>query len=824
MRARWPRWVLCIALLALIGSLFALRRLHADTSLEALFANNNRAATAMVRVLNGYRAAAELIVLASTSGKDAAPAQLQQFAGDLQAAIANDPETSRLAGSVIWRTDAQSQDFFENVVVPHGLFYLDDQSFAAAKHRLTKEEIFQQVRQDHAMLATPGPAAQQLAKLILLDPLRLHEFILNRLNTLRPFKTYQNSSAFLSPDGRSILIRIQGKKPVSDLQFSRDFSAAIMRVANAVNRNHLELNFTGSYAIAAVSQAAIRSDVISSVVGSVIFLQLLFVFAYRKPIGSFALALVPIALGIVLGLAAYSLLKTTFTPVAAAIGGILAGMGIDYSIQFLAHFQHRQMENGDAASAALKTLRSLWPALLAAWVTSLMGFAAIGAANVRALRDFSLLGSLGLTGAFAAAMTILPAIVALIGKKKSSVGDMRGFIASSGILHWIAGQRRILFTAGVILCAIAGAIFIMHGKSFSLDPDLAALNPQPNPPLDAEKIVQERMGTSPQGMICYLEADSQEELVSLAHRAGQRIRGLPGISGTFGLDSLLPDPAVAKRRIDHLDPHLADEVLANLRAALQENGFRFEAFAGYASFLQSLITDRHPPDLQALQKYPSLAETILPMDVSRQVREHFDAVTYIFTDAHSGDVIESVRTALADTPGATLTGLGVLSHDAEANAGRQFPRLILVALIANVLYLLIYFRNVHDLVLSFLPTVVSLGCILIFVSLSGLRLNIINLVAFPLLLGIDVDYGVFLVAAARRKRRKIMSQDELMQSLSPSFSAVLLCASATILGFGSLLFTSIPAIHALGLLVSIGILACVAAIALICVPLMGMGW
>jgi predicted RND superfamily exporter protein len=38
------------------------------------------------------------------------------------------------------------------------------------------------------------------------------------------------------------------------------------------------------------------------------------------------------------------------------------------------------------------------------------------------------------------------------------------------------------------------------------------------------------------------------------------------------------------------------------------------------------------------------------------------------------------------------------------------------------------------------------------------------------------------------------------------------------------LFTSIPAIHALGLLVSIGILACVAAIALICLPLMLMGW
>jgi uncharacterized protein len=207
-----------------------------------------------------------------------------------------------------------------------------------------------------------------------------------------------------------------------------------------------------------------------------------------------------------------------------------------------------------------------------------------------------------------------------------------------------------------------------------------------------------------------------------------------------------------------------------------------------------------------------------------------EAVTYVFTGNETADTdkkdasVEMIRHSLSELPGATLTGMGVLSHDAEANVARQLPRLICVAMIAIAAYLLIHFRNLTDLILSLLPTLFSLACVLAFDRLSGTRLNIINLVAFPLLIGIDVDYGVFLVSAARHKRRSGLGQEELLAHISPSFSAVILCAAATILGFASLLMTSIPAVHSLGLLVSVGILACGAAIGLLCVPAICMGW
>ena len=43
---------------------------------------------------------------------------------------------------------------------------------------------------------------------------------------------------------------------------------------------------------------------------------------------------------------------------------------------------------------------SLWPAMVAAWATSIVGFVAVSWSKVQALQDFAVLGSLGLTGAF----------------------------------------------------------------------------------------------------------------------------------------------------------------------------------------------------------------------------------------------------------------------------------------------------------------------------------------------------------------------------------------------------------------------------------------
>jgi predicted exporter len=77
------------------------------------------------------------------------------------------------------------------------------------------------------------------------------------------------------------------------------------------------------------------------------------------------------------------------------------------------------------------------------------------------------------------------------------------------------------------------------------------------------------------------------------------------------------------------------------------------------------------------------------------------------------------------------------------------------------------------------------------------------------LIGIDVDYGIYLVSLARKT------------AAQSGAHAVVVCATSMIAGYASLVFTSVPAIQSLGVIVSAGVACCLAgAIFLLC-PLLG---
>jgi predicted RND superfamily exporter protein len=810
------------ALLLAALALWTVLRLRMDTSLAGLFDPRQPAAAAMVRVMEHFKAVEELIVLAETDSPQPQPEQLTQFAQRLESQIKADPSASNMSEGVIWRADEQQRKFFEQVLVPHGLFYLDDAALEAAKKRLTREEMTAHIRGNEAMIATPGPAADALSKVLLKDPLRLHEFLLDRITASRPFKTYQASDAFLSPDGQAILIRIRGRRPVNDLQFAREFTSTIESVADRANTDHLRLHFTGAYAIAAASERAIRSDMIATVIGSVISLQLLFALAYRRPIRSFLFAFTPVVLGVAYGFGAYAILSRALTPMTAVIGGVLAGMAIDYAIAFLAYYQAERAVGLSAADAASAARRRVGVALLAAWATSVAGFVAIGFSNVKALRDFSLLGSLGLTGAFLCSLIVLPALLALFDRGETA----RPRLPVRTILAGIARQSSLILSLMFACFAAAVIGLLLPGTILPLESDLSVMHPHPNPPLAAQDEIADRFSTSPGTLVIHLHANNTDELLRLAHQVESRLRApavrQAGIAGTFGLASLLPDPTVAPSRVHAAGPAMADRVIADFHATIADSMFEPAAYEPYTQFLRTLLTAKDAPTIADLLRYPSLAETILPAGTSTPT----EAITLVFVRGQSESreardaVVNSVRAALADAPGATLTGLGVLNHDIELSVRRDLPRLVFAAVAAATLYLALHFRNLADCILSMLPTIFGLACLLAFMRLTGQRLNMANLVAFPLLIGIDVDYGIFLVSAARWRELKTLSHDELLDRLTPAASAVVLCAAATATGFGSLAFTSIPAVQSLGIAVTVGVIACLAATLLLVVPIL----
>jgi hypothetical protein len=240
-----------------------------------------------VRVLDAFPASGELVVLASVPA-DQPPAAdgLRAFAERFEREVRSSPEARALTNGVSYRVDPDHERFVASAR-PAGLYYLDDAAFAAARRRLSADGIREQVRRNEAMVSQPGPAAGAAAKQLLKDPLRLHEFVIDRLAGPRQIRTWENGPAFISPDGRAILIRVAGTRSSADLDYCERLMRAMRAAADRANADKLTLDFTGAYAAADFSHHAIRGDSIESIFTSVVLLQVLFLVFYRRPVRQF---------------------------------------------------------------------------------------------------------------------------------------------------------------------------------------------------------------------------------------------------------------------------------------------------------------------------------------------------------------------------------------------------------------------------------------------------------------------------------------------------------------------------------------------------------
>jgi lauroyl/myristoyl acyltransferase len=120
------------------------------------------------------------------------------------------------------------------------------------------------------------------------------------------------------------------------------------------------------------------------------------------------------------------------------------------------------------------------------------------------------------------------------------------------------------------------------------------------------------------------------------------------------------------------------------------------------------------------------------------------------------------------------------------------------------------FRNAREVLLS--VAAVALGLLLLLAVMSAARWewNLMNLLALPLMLGTGIDYGIHMQLALRRS-------PDRRSAMRGVGRALLLCAATTVVGFGSLGFSSNAGLASLGRVCAAGV-ACMAVAAIGLLP------
>ncbi|MEV8127848.1 MMPL family transporter [Streptomyces sp. NPDC085944] len=292
-----------------------------------------------------------------------------------------------------------------------------------------------------------------------------------------------------SKDGTTLMYPVASTEPGTDEKARDALVNDVRDVAKGGDGLSVEVGGAGALATDA-------SEVYNSLDGPLLYttaavVALLLILIYRSPF----LWLVPLA---VAGMAdylsmgvAYGLNQVFGTAVSGQSSGIMTilvfGVGTDYALLLVSRYREELRRIERPYDAMLAALRGCGPAVLASSGTVAAGLLCLLAADLNSSRGMGPLGTVGVLCALAAMLTLLPALLVLLGRRVfwplvprhgSTPKARRSLFAAMGS----SAERRprtVLVGGAVLLGALALGTFALPGSikqedSFTTRPDAIA--------------------------------------------------------------------------------------------------------------------------------------------------------------------------------------------------------------------------------------------------------------------------------------------------------------------------------------------------------------
>ncbi|KXI21133.1 hypothetical protein AS132_20925 [Photobacterium sanguinicancri] len=522
----------------------------------------------------------------------------------------------------------------------------------------------------------------------------------------------------------------------------------------------IELLHTGVVFYAEHGTESAKSEISTIGVGSLVGVILLLLLVYRSPL-PLALALLSIGCGL---LAAFVGTVAIFGKVhlfSLVFGASLIGVSIDYAFHFLTD----RLAAGERWNAN-KGLKQIFTAITLGLITSLIGYLGMLIAPFPGLQQLSLFSAIGLIAAYATVVCWYPVLAA-------KPSQSRPLPLTQTMHAWLALWQQPLFRkcmpAALLSLALVGLYHVEYND------DIRQLQALPQDLKQQEDTIKAITGLS----------SSQQMLVVTANDQQQLLQNLESVSGTLtkfkqqgvlkGFQSIsqyLPSENTQQQNYD-LIKQLYQQQATALAQALPT--------AGQATFdhdFSPLTVEQfiHSPVSEPLRflwlgklANQQQAAIIMLSDVSDigpivDFAEHSNTVSYLNKADEVSSLFGEYRVRVTELLiAASLVIMGVLWW---RYGFTRAVRLMLPPVIAGI---------------------VGIGV----TSLTGVPLNLFNLLALILILGIGIDYTLFFAE---------------QHQADATLLSITLSAMTTLLSFGLLALSQTQAIHSFGITVLTGIM------------------
>lgn len=698
-------------------------------------------------------------------------------------------------------------------LVPSLLLNLEPEEFQKAVHLLAPSAIEQRLQRSRAEMEAGSLNAEFKADA---DPLGL------LTAALKPFASVlgkEKGYSLTSEDGTLHVVPVVTNQPSLSqpdcqamMQKIRQF---MVDVRHSWKEPAPEILVTGRTAYVAEISASMERDITITSMVSILTVAGLFYLGFRRFLPLLGIV-VTLSLSCFISFALGCLVFQSVNMIAVAFCSILVGLGDDFSLLLYNRYLRARDSSLGHEEAVATSIRDVGPGIFYVSLTTATGFLVLWFSGSS---GFAQLGTLIAIGIVLCGLSMVTLLFLFIRPKQPKL-QRDPFLAMVGrYVESVLHKPRLVAIPSIILSILALAAAATPWFPLEFDTNPRSLEPKDSAAAMALKAITNGLTIAAEPVILLVDAPDAQTAHDQWTRLSAHLEKLQsaGVLQSYSTPAaMMISPALVSRNIKSLRTVDLAASKTAFAQALDREGFNPSTFEGTVALLNRLdaLQTSESPDQFDLRKSlaPSSAWWFL-------IERYFSARAYaaaayvkpakaLSTEQEQ----ESFEKAIKDS-GVPLKVTGWNYAMISLVPWARHELVVFSACVGTLIlaFLGVAYRAWQPWVIHTASMVFAIAATITTLKLAGIHINMLNALAFPLLLGVGVDYGMHVLFALREHGDR---RTNLVTVLKP----LLICGLTTIAGFGSLILARNPALSGLGLVCSLGVFWCLASALLFTLP------
>ena len=645
---------------------------------------------------------------------------------------------------------------------------------------LNYDSIERIVKKNYKSLITPSSLVT--SKFTIKDPLNLAVDKMALLNKLKVENYSMYDGYIFNESLKNLIFFIIPKTSVNTDTISAYMSNIDSYISKIENDNPgIKIEYYGAAPIALANKKQIQKDVALTVSIAVVALFLLLIYFFGD-VFKIILVFIPPAIAALFSLGLLSVLFDTLSAVSLGIGSVLLGITLDYGLHIITNIKH--------GSSAREVIKEIKTPLIMSSLTTFSAFYSLTFLSSQAIRQLGMFAAFSIIFTAIIALFVLPGLV-----KFKNKGVKRKAIERFSAIEF--HNKRLLVT--VVLVISFASLFFSTGIEF--EEDLEQYNFL-SPKLQIAEQNLEKVTDSQKEVIVFSKGEDFNKAFKKLKNTHLKLENVLDdttneINKIISPDILLLTIAEQKNKINQWNYFWDNYNKKRLKYWFLKAGKNYNmnesAFSSFFGVMERNFTPENPEDLY--NDFSSVLEEMVYKDsaniyISSLIKLGSDSERYVINKA-----LEKDNSILLDKKLISENLFSILKND--------FNKLINISLILVVIIIFLFFGRFELTFITVFPMLLSWSVAFAIMNLTGIKLNVFNIIVCSLIFGLGIDYSVFIT------KGYLIRFFENKDKINSFKSSIIISAFTTLIGIGVLIWAKHPALKSIAALAIAGILSVV---------------